>query len=170
VFFDALGKKLETMPANQPVAVLLLTINQHGPHDRSDPVGDYFHRYGESDKAYEAFLTYLAKRGRKAGVVTFGDHLPEFATQVFDDDDRRELTNYEIRCINFACEVPPDHVPGKQLDVTFLAPAALEHFGFEIDDLSRYGRSLFAQCTADVSRCAEELRLRFNRAFSVAFK
>jgi hypothetical protein len=51
-----------------------------------------------------------------------------------------------------------------------LAPVALEYFGFEIDGLSRYGQNLFAQCAADVSRCAEEIRLRFNRAFAAAFQ
>lgn len=170
LFYGALRKKLDAMPTDQPVAVLLLTINQHGPHDKSDPVGDYLSRYEQSDLAYEAFLDYLRLRGRKAGVVAFGDHLPEFATEVFDDDERRELTTYEIRCVNFDCEKLPGHEPAAQLDVTLLAPVALEYFGFEIDGLSRYGQNLLAQCAADVSRCAEEIRLRFNRAFSAAFQ
>jgi hypothetical protein len=169
-FYTALRARLQAMPQDQPVAVLLLTINQHGPHSRTDPVGDYLARYAQSDAAYEDFLGYLTARGRMAGVVAFGDHLPEFATQVFDDDDRRELTNYEIRCIHFSCEDVAGYVPDQQIDVTLLAPLALEHFGFEMDGLSRYKKSLFAHCASDVSRCAEELRLRFNRAFSVVFQ
>ena len=57
-----------------------------------------------------------------------------------------------------------------QLDITLLAPTALEHFGFDMDDLSFYGKYLFEQCAADVTRCADELRLKFNRAFSAAFQ
>jgi hypothetical protein len=170
-FYDAVEAKIEMPDDPRPVAVMMLTINQHGPHDMKDPVADYLSRYGDSDKAYGDFLDYLKSRGRRAGVVVFGDHQPQFTETIFSDRKVRELTRYEIRCINFICERPADiEKRPLQLDITLLAPIALEHFGFEIDEASRYERSLFAQCATDVSTCADELRQRFNRAFSIAFK
>jgi hypothetical protein len=39
-----------------------------------------------------------------------------------------------------------------------------------MDDLSSYGKRLFEHCTADIMRCADSLRLKFNRAFAASFQ
>ena len=169
-FFDAALQKADETPS-QPVAVFLLTINQHGPHDAERPFADYLSRFEQSDLAYKDFLDHLKARGHRAGVVVFGDHQPEFTKGIFPEEAPRQLTHYEIRCVNFPCVgVPKKRQGDDQLDITLLAPTALEHFGFQMDDLSFYGKYLFGQCAADVTRCAEELRLKFNRAFSAAFQ
>ena len=149
----------------------MLTINQHGPHDAERPFADYLSRFIQSDKAYGDFLDKLKERKQRAGVVTFGDHQPEFTKGLFPEEAPRQLTHYEIRCVNFKCEgEPKKRVGDDQLDITLLAPTALEHFGFDMDDLSFYGKYLFEQCTADVTRCTDELRRKFNSAFSAAFQ
>lgn len=169
-FYEAALKKADQTP-DQPVAVFLLTIKQHGPHDNDRPFADYLSRFDDSDRAYGDFLKALAERKKRAGVVTFGDHQPEFTKGYFPEEEPRQLTHYEIRCVNFKCVgEPKKRSAGDQLDITRLAPTALEHFGFEMDDLSFYGKYLFEQCAADVTRCADELRLKFNRAFSATFK
>jgi phosphoglycerol transferase MdoB-like AlkP superfamily enzyme len=169
-FYDAALKKADETP-EQPVAVFLLTINQHGPHDTDRPFADYLSRFEASDRAYADFLDKLKARKHRAGVVAFGDHQPEFTKFLFQEEAPRQLTHYEIRCVNFACVgEPKKRVRDDQLDITRLAPTALEHFGFDMDDLSFYGKYLFEECAADVTRCAENLRLKFNRAFAATFQ
>lgn len=169
-FYEAALKKADETPS-QPVAVFLLTINQHGPHDQERPFADYLSRFEQSDKAYDDFLKTLKARNKRAGVVAFGDHQPEFTKDLFPEQEPRQLTHYEIRCVNFKCVGEPGRRSGnQQLDITRLAPTALEHFGFEMDDLSFYGKYLFKQCAADITRCADGLRLKFNRAFASTFQ
>lgn len=155
----------------RPVAVLMQTIYQHGPHDPADPIADYIQRFEASDKAYEGFLSALRARGRPAGVVAFGDHQPDFTLSLIEDEKAREITNYEIRCVNFDCTSSKSH-PGRapQLDLTLLAPVALEEFGFGLDDLSLYQRALFHDCIDDVTACGDDALMRFNQAFSQFFK
>ena len=168
--YDAvLDKSLRT--DGRPVAVLMQTIYQHGPHDPADPVADYIARFEQSDLAYEKFLNALAARGLPSGVVAFGDHQPDFTQSLIPSEKAREVTNYEIRCVNFDCASPklqPGRAP--QLDLTLLAPVALEEFGFVLDDLSLYQRTLFRDCADDVSACGDDLLIRFNQAFSPFFK
>jgi hypothetical protein len=169
-FYEAALKKADETPS-QPVAIFMLTINQHGPHDLERPFADYLSRFEQSDKAYGDFLTKLKARKKHAGVVAFGDHQPEFTKGLLSEEGPRQLTHYEIRCVNFKCLGEPKKRTGdEQLDIVRLAPTALEHFGFEMDDLSFYGKYLFKQCAADVTRCADNLRLKFNRAFAATFQ
>lgn len=165
-FYTAMLKKLENSP--QPVVALMLTISQHGPHATKDPMADYVARFDAADHAFGDFMTQVAARGRRAGVVTFGDHQPEFTLRYIDDEKTRYTTTYDIRCVNFACNGAPDLE--KPLDIVMLAPAALERFGFGLDDLSLAQRSAFTGCEGDTSLCDEASRLRFNTAFSHYFE
>ncbi len=165
-FYQAMLKKLENSP--QPVVALMLTISQHGPHATQDPMTDYVERFDAADRAYGDFIDQVAARGRRAGVVTFGDHQPEFTLRYIADETARYTTTYDIRCVNFACTGAPDLA--KPRDIVMLAPDALERFGFGLDDLSLAQRSAFAGCEGDTSLCGEASRLRFNTAFSHYFE
>ena len=156
---------------NQPIAVMMLTINQHTPYDIKDPFTDYVTRYSDSDDAYGAFLEALTKRGRPAGVVTFGDHQPEFMTRFWDDHAKWYTTAYDIRCINFECAGPATTgQANKALDVTLLSPFALQKFGFKLDDFAALQQEMFKNCDDDVMRCGEATRLTYNAAFSRFFE
>jgi phosphoglycerol transferase MdoB-like AlkP superfamily enzyme len=167
-FYKAMLKKLENSP--QPVVALMLTISQHGPHATQDPLTDYIARFDAADRAHGDFLDALIARGRKAGVVTFGDHQPEFTLRFISDEKARHLTTYDIRCLNFACAGAEAAPVEKALDIVMLAPAALERFGFGLDDLSLAQRKAFQNCEGDTDRCAEAERLEFNTAFSKYFE
>jgi hypothetical protein len=164
----ALRKILST---DQPVAALILTINQHGPHDVAKPMDDYLARFRESDAAYGGFLEALKMRGRRAGVAVFGDHQPEFTARFLSDESARYITGYDIRCVNFTCADGPGepHSP-RPLDVTMLAPVALQEFGFGLDDFSAYELSIFHDCEADISRCGERAQAKVNGAFARFFE
>ena len=166
ILYDAMLKKLDGV--KEPVVALLVTINQHGPHDIADPMSDYVARYDASDRAYKAFIEALEKRGRKAGVVAFGDHQPSFTPRFIDDDQARFLTAYEIRCVNFACANGASQA-AKPLDAIMLAPEALEKFGFGLDSLSSAQRQIFSDCDTNVDRCSTAARLKFNTAFAAFF-
>jgi hypothetical protein len=165
--YSAMLKKLAGTP--EPVAVLLLTINQHGPHNQLDPISDYVTRFAQSDAAYGGFLDMLAQRGRKAGVLTFGDHQPEFMMRFLEDRTKWYTTAYDIRCINFACTrtIEPEGAP---LDVVMLTPVALKKFGFTLDDFSARQSVIFRDCMDDVTRCGNTARLAMNDAFSKFFE
>jgi len=162
-FYAAMLKKIGN--SQTPVLAMMLTINQHGPHDNQDPLADYMARFEASDKAYGAFLDALARRGRKAGVVTFGDHQPDFTARYLDDHYAWSFTAYDIRCVNFEC-APAGQRGARPLDVVMLTPLALEEFGFRLDGLSALQRKLFQECDDDITRCDESVRRQFNSAFS----
>ena len=161
--YDAMLKKIEALNPGPFVAVML-TINQHGPHDVKDPFADYRARFEDSDRAYGAFLAKVAARGRKAGVIAFGDHHPEFTARFLPEGLPRFLTDYDVRCVNFTCTgAAAPQV--KALDAVMLMPAALERFGFTLDTFSLRQREVFQGCEDDVDRCGDAARLKFNAAF-----
>ena len=152
-----------------PVVAMLLTINQHGPHDRKDPMTDYVARFAQSDEAYGGFLDALAQRGRKAGVFTFGDHQPEFMTRFFEDHTKWYHTAYDIRCINFTCAPTPEPA-GAPLDIVMLPTVALQKFGFTLDNFSIYQHAIFKTCIDDIMRCDDTARLTLNGVFAKYFE
>ncbi len=166
--YDAMLKKIADSP--MPVAAMMLTINQHGPHDNHDPLTDYVARFAQSDDAYRSFLVALGERPRPAGVVTFGDHMPEFMAR-FERDQALYVTAYEVRCVNFTCAgaAIPEQAT-KALDAVLLAPFALEKFGFKLDSFSKLERSLYRDCGDDASRCSDAARLGVNAAFARFFE
>jgi hypothetical protein len=122
-------------------------------------------RFAASDKAYGDFLGTLARRGRKAGVVAFGDHQPDFTARYLQDHYAWSFTAYDIRCINFACAAGAER-GSKPVDIVMLAPLALEAFGFTLDGLSVLERDLFHDCDDDITNCDEPVRMKFNSAFA----
>ena len=153
--------------SDKPVAAMMLTINQHGPHNELDPATDYLERFAASDAAYGDFLQALTSRGRKAGVVAFGDHQPEFTAFSGTSPDLY-VTAYDIRCVNFACAPSDSH--GHKVDSTMLASHAMEAFGFTLDGFSALQRSAFEGCADDLRKCGESARLKVNSAFAAFFE
>lgn len=165
--YQAMLEKIKSLNPGPFVAVML-TINQHGPHDVKNPFPDYLGRFEDSDRAYGEFLAAVAARGRKAGVVAFGDHHPEFTARFLPEGLPRFLADYDVRCINFTCAGPPGPQV-RPIDAVMLMPVALERFGFTLDQFSLRQREVFKGCEDDIDRCGEAARLRFNTAFSPFF-
>lgn len=165
--YQAMLSKIQSLDPGPFVAVML-TINQHGPHDTKDPFPDYLGRFEDSDRAYGDFLAALAARGRKAGVVAFGDHHPEFTARFLPEGISRFLSDYDVRCVNFTCAgaAGPQVRP---IDAVMLMPVALERFGFTLDRFSQRQREVFKDCEDDVDRCGDVARIKFNTAFSAFF-
>ena len=161
-------KVLETIrqAGDQPVAVLMLTIRQHYPHDIVDPWKDYLERYEASDAAYGELVETLKQSGKPTGLIAFGDHQPPFMAAYDATKYPRNQTNYDIRCVNFTCQ-QTDVSKGKNkgLDITLLFSEAMQRFGFGLDGFSKFQRQSFATCLHDVTACNEDKRLEFNQAF-----
>jgi hypothetical protein len=163
VYYKAMMEKVAG--SKQPVVAMLLTISQHGPHNWEDPKNDYMTRFKRTDQDYGDFLDALKKTGRKAGVVAFGDHQPEFMTR-FHDQSKWYVTNYDLRCVNFDCAGTAFGKRGdKPLDIVLLPGLAFEEFGFKLDDFSALQRVTFKACEGDITACDESTRLVFNGAF-----
>ncbi len=153
-----------------PVAALMLTIKQHGPHKFEDPMSEYVTDFNASDDAYGAFLKSREATGRRTGVVAFGDHHPEFTARFLDNKHDWYFTAYDMRCVNFACA--PSTLVNDQnrgLDMVLLPTAALDSFGFGLDGFSAFELSLYRPCIADVTTCDNGTRLTVNTAFSRYF-
>jgi hypothetical protein len=170
---DLFNGAMQRIAAHEgPIAAVLLTINQHGPHDFNDPYADYLKRFEGTDADYAGLLRMIESRGRKAGVVAYGDHQPEFTARFFDDHDSWYHTAYDIRCIGFAC-TPPAMLAGHDkapLDVTLLTSLALQTFGFGLDDFSALQLELFKDCVGNVAACDTATRQSFNAAFARYFE
>ena len=167
-FYQAMVKKVAD--SDRPVVAFMLTINQHGPHNNDDPISDYVTRFEASDAAYGAFLDTLSRRGRKAGVVTFGDHQPEFMARFQDNHARWYFTAYDMRCVNFECiRTSLTDRGARPVDSVMLASMALEGFGFTLDTFSDLQRTVFKGCDDDITRCDETARLTYNTAFAKYF-
>jgi hypothetical protein len=164
-FYEGVKRKLAEY-GDEPVVLLVLTIYQHGPHDPFDPKSDYLERFDQSDNAYRDFLEDLKKSGKPTGVVTFGDHQPDFTQKFFPDDDIRNITGYDMRCVNFSCANEGRKGAHEQIDITLLAPVALQTFGFKLDPLSEYQIFVFDRCRKNVAACSEDQRLIYNHAYS----
>ncbi|MBL8630422.1 MAG: sulfatase-like hydrolase/transferase, partial [Rhodospirillaceae bacterium] len=168
VYYNAMLEKIKD--SKQPVAVMLLTISQHGPHEYTDPVNDFMTRFARADQDYADLLAALKKRGKPAGVVAFGDHQPEFMTRFTEDRKLWYYTTYDMRCVNFACaQTPAGKHTDKSLDIVLLPSLALEEFGFGLDDFSALQRVTFKGCEENIETCDEQARLAFNGAFQQFF-
>ena len=169
VFYAAMAKKVAT--SKQPVVAFMLTINQHGPHQSDDPMTDYINRFDASDLAFGDFITSLKKQKRKSGVVAFGDHQPEYTSDLIQEHKDWYQTHYDIRCINFECDKKSvmDH-KDKKLDIVLLSTMAFETFGFTLDTFSSLQKSMFRTCETDITHCNDMTRRTFNTAFSQYFR
>jgi len=154
-----------------PVAVLMLTISQHGPHTFDDPMTDYVARFAEADQAFADFLASREKSGRPTGVVAFGDHQPEFTIRFIDERPKLYRTAYDIRCLNFDCAPTTAGGAGnRDIDAVLLSGVALEAFGFGIDGFSKLLFEQYRDCIADVTACDNTRRLAVNTAFTKFFE
>lgn len=168
VLYDTIEKQIAGYQG--PVAVLALTIKQHGPHKFDDPMTDYVERFEASDKAFAAFLERREKSGRRTGVVAFGDHQPEFTIRFIDDRPTLYQAAYDIRCLNFECGPTTAGGPDRRdIDVVLLPGVALEAFGFGLDGFSKMLFEQYRDCIADVTQCANDRRLAVNTAFARYF-
>ena len=132
---------------------------------------DYINRFDASDLAFGDFITSLKKQKRKSGVVAFGDHQPEFTSDLIQEHTDWYQTHYDIRCINFECDKKSvmDH-KDKKLDIVLLSTMAFETFGFTLDTFSSLQKSMFRTCETDITHCNDMTRRTFNTAFSQYFR
>jgi len=166
-FYKAMEKKVAE--SKQPVVAFMLTINQHGPHEKGNALADYIARFNESDVAYSDFLNHLKRQTRKSGVVAFGDHQPDF-TEGIVDTSVMHTTNYDLRCMNFECSKTPMTDRGdKKIDIVLLGTMSLESFGFALDGFSELQKTVFKKCEDDITLCDDISRRTFNSAFSSFF-
>ena len=54
-------------------------------------------------------------------------------------------------------------------EVAKLVVGALQEFGFGLDDLSEYQRTVFQDCVADIAGCGEPAQTKYNSAFAQFF-
>ncbi len=164
----------------QPVFVMILTLNQHGPHD-DDPMSalpspyrnllqglkpalalnfdTYLMRLHDSDRAMRGLEHDFLDRARPTVLVHFGDHEPSFNGMI--RDLRRSLppalrpyqdylTYYMIKS-NFAGPALP-HYP--MLDIAFLPSMVLQAAGLPEDPYFSASTALRDRCHGLYDDCA----------------
>lgn len=180
--FDA-AKRVYTQlkKPGQPIFMMILTINQHGPHD--DPMSTlpkpfqnllhglppatalnfdtYLQRLNDSDAAMHALEQHFLDREQPTVLVHFGDHQPSF------DDLMRTLprslpqglapyqdylTYYMIKS-----NVPGSALPSyPMLDIAHLPGMVLKAAGLPMDDYFSALSTLRERCDGLYADCADK--------------
>jgi hypothetical protein len=156
-FLDA---ALERLKSDRPQAIVVLTIDQHGPHDMLDPLTDYLARFAASDKAHGEFVDAAFEgTSRPIVIVTFGDHQPGFMSGIAAAPPWHE-TSYQIEC--HPAELCDYAMVPDQVDLTLLATYLFDAVGLQKDELMRIQKYLYADCVANTQRCGKEAKAGFN--------
>ncbi|WP_345781825.1 sulfatase-like hydrolase/transferase [Rhodanobacter sp. AS-Z3] len=163
----------------QPVFVMILTLNQHGPHD-DDPMttlpkpyrnllggmssvaalnfDTYLSRLHDSDVAMRGLEHTFLDRPQPTILVHFGDHQPSFSGRIRDLDRstpaaltpyRDYLTYYMVKS-NFAGPALPTY---PMLDIAFLPSMVLQAAGLPTDAYFTAATELRQRCNGLYDDC-----------------
>jgi phosphoglycerol transferase MdoB-like AlkP superfamily enzyme len=179
--FDAAKRVYDKVKKpGQPVFVMILTLNQHGPHDAS-PMSSlpppfrnllrglkpglalsfdtYLSRLHDSDLAMRGLEHDFLDRAQPTVLLHFGDHQPSFGGMIRDlprtlppalQPNRDYLTYYMIKS-NFAGP-PLPHYP--MLDIAFLPSMLLQAAGLPRDPYFSASTELRNRCMGLDDDCA----------------
>jgi phosphoglycerol transferase MdoB-like AlkP superfamily enzyme len=179
--FDAAKRVYDKVKKpGQPVFVMILTLNQHGPHD-DDPMSSlpapfrnllhglkpevalnfdtYLSRLHDSDLAMRGLERDFLDRAEPTVLMHFGDHQPSFDGMIRDlrrtlppalEPYRDYLTYYMIKS-NFAGP-PLPHYP--MLDIAFLPSMVLQAAGLPQDPYFAALSQLRNRCDGRYDDCA----------------
>lgn len=182
--YDMLEKSGQKKPG-QPVFMMILTINQHGPHD--DPMSTlpkafqnllqglpanaalnfdtYLQRLHDSDAAMQGLEHDFLDRARPTVLVHFGDHQPSFDSLMTTlprtlppalEPYRDYLTYYMIKS-NFAGAPLPSY---PMLDIAHLPGMVLQAAGLPLDPYFSALASLRERCRGAYEDCPDQVLLR----------
>ncbi len=177
----------------QPVFIMILTLNQHGPHD-DDPMSKLPPTYrnllrGLSTSAALNFDTYLSRlhdsdvamrglehdfldRPQPTVLVHFGDHQPSFGGQIRNlprnlspalQPYRDYLTYYMLKS-NFTGAPVPDY---PMLDIAFLPSMVLQAAGVPTDPYFSAATELRTRCNGLYDDCAVPGLLESYHAWTI---
>lgn len=179
--FDAAKRVYDKVKKpGQPVFVMILTLNQHGPHDAA-PMSSlpppfrnllrglkpglalsfdtYLSRLHDSDRAMRGLEHDFLDRAQPTVLLHFGDHQPSFGGMIRDlprtlppalQPNRDYLTYYMIKS-NFAGP-PLPHYP--VLDIAFLPSMLLQAAGLPRDPYFSASTELRNRCNGLYDECA----------------
>lgn len=164
----------------QPVFIMILTLNQHGPHD-SDPMAElrkpfrnllrglspgaalnfdtYLSRLHDSDVAMRGLEHDFLDRPQPTVLLHFGDHQPSFDGEIRNLQRRLPpalqpfhdyLTYYMLKS-NFAGAPIPDY---PMLDIAFLPSMVLQAAGVPTDPYFSAATALRSRCNGLYDDCA----------------
>ena len=177
----------------QPVFIMILTLNQHGPHD-DDPMTKLPPAYrnllrGLSTNAALNFDTYLSRlhdsdvamrglehdfldRPQPTVLVHFGDHQPSFGGQIRNlsrnlspalQPYRDYLTYYMLKS-NFTGAAVPNY---PMLDIAFLPSMVLQAAGVPTDPYFSAATELRTRCNGLYDDCAVPGLLESYHAWTI---
>ncbi len=173
-----------------PGFLIVLTINQHGPHPRTPAgealadafnpgrvpsesaaaFGEYFSRFQHSATALSSLVTaYRAGfPGRPALILHFGDHHPSLSKETLPQSELDTVvpkalmqTYYAMIPINFELKPSPlDALP--ELDIAMLPAHLLASAGLPLDDVWTLRTKLAAQCQGLYADCTSPTKTELH--------
>lgn len=177
----------------QPVFIMILTLNQHGPHD-DDPMAKlplpyrnllhglstvaalnfdtYLSRLHDSDLAMSGLEHDFLDRPQPTVLVHFGDHQPSFGGQIRNlsrtlppalQPYRDYLTYYMLKS-NFAGTPVPNY---PMLDIAFLPSMVLQAAGVPTDPYFSAATVLRTRCNGLYDDCAVPGLLESYHAWTI---
>lgn len=192
-FYDAAAKLMSQQASRQPMFMFVYLAANHFPWtnrfrpdlapDWRDPgngpkIDEYLRRQTMSAQDYANFVTRLKKDfpGEPFMIVRFGDHQPEFSTQIIDPTlseanisdrlmgyDRRFFTTYyAIDAINFRPAMTPSVMD--TIDAAYLPLVVQDAAGISLDPSFAEQKKIMLRCKGVFYACngGAEAR-RFNR-------
>lgn len=192
-FFDAAAKLMADATPRQPLfAFVYLAANHYPWADRFRPdlaanwrdpgngakVDEYLRRQAMSAEDYQGFLARLKKEfpGEPFLIVRFGDHQPEFSTQILEPalgeaevsrklmnyDPRYYTTYYAIDALNFRPSMTPAVMD--TIDAAYLPLVVQEAAGISLDPSFAEQKKIMLRCKGLFYACNGGVEARrFNR-------
>ncbi|MDX1400696.1 MAG: hypothetical protein R3245_02140 [Kiloniellales bacterium] len=150
---------------------LIVTMQNHGPHDLSDPFGDYWKHFMLQERKLEDFKAKIAARfgSRENYFLYFGDHHPVFTLDYGLPKEKRYTTFWAIDCVGLCERIDDLSLPKGELGTEFLLGLVFEQLDLPTGPVFSAHRELLARdCYSLDFHCAENDRHAFNWIFETS--
>lgn len=164
---EVLSRALAQLPPPSPTAkpqfVYVLTIAQHGPHDKHDPRADYLKRLQSSAQGWILLRQLLLKRSQQDGpwlVNWFGDHRPNRVGA----DGPEKWTTWGVMETIPGDSNDSTHQP-KALDIAFWGGEVMRQAGLDVQPLMKLQDQLRQECPEQFMKCSVASQDQLKREF-----
>lgn len=169
IFFqvDRLRRK-----TTKPLFVFMLTMNNHGPHDRTVaknlfpkekskwtlPFSDYLYRFKDTENAHRSFIErYLGNNHSRPGILlAFGDHLPSFEGETEKMPFLKEVDSPLYQTFFSLWSNTPlsgDLLKDKKVDIFFLGGLILDLLNLNKSEYFKANSALRQLCHSSLDKC-----------------
>ncbi len=178
--FPYFYKKIDELRkvTSKPLFVMMLTMNNHGPHNKKEitgllskdiekekwahPFSDYLLRFLDTIKAHQGFINrfIVGNNKRPAVLLSFGDHLPSFEGEIqkmpfLKNVDRPLYQTFFSIWSN--TPLSDESLLDKKMDIYFLGGLILDLLKLNKSDYFKANSALRRICNSTLNGCDPKL-------------